>query len=431
MLKVNTSLWNTTDHIVIAVSTGIDSMSLLHHLLTQLSHTYKQLTCLHVNHGLREASHKEEAFIKAFCKQHAIPCYVKRLNLTDIVAQGKSIQADARYLRYEWFDEMMKQLKADVLLTAHHLDDQLETIFYRLFTGRSTRSTLGIDVQSKRRHYTISRPLLEVSKDDIRDYQHKYQVPYYEDSSNSDNKYVRNDIRNRLLPAINQNSDLDSTHLLKLKRWHDIQLRESRKKADAFIEHDISINNNATQIQCARHAFNQLDDITKMVLLDQLFKHLQLDKSFSEKQYHEWFAQIDSEIAQFEISLTEKWIIQMAYDKFIILAKNEPSLLDNQIVNQANTYRFGSYHIVIHPTIPHDQLPLLIRTRRNGDKVELNGQQGHKKVGRLFIDYKIPNDARMQMPVIENQHHQIIAVGNLYIAQAYNQHIEIKKIGDE
>ena len=72
-----------------------------------------------------------------------------------------------------------------------------------------------------------------------------------------------------------------------------------------------------------------------MILLDQLFEQLQLNKAFSEKQYHEWFHQISNQIAQFEISLTEKWIIQIAYDKFIILAKNEPSLLDNQIVNDA------------------------------------------------------------------------------------------------
>lgn len=115
-------------------------------------------------------------------------------------------------------------------LQRHHLDDRLETIFYRLFTGRSTRSTLGIDVQSIRNHYTICRPLLEVSKEDIRDYQRQISSSYYEDSSNSDNKYVRNDIRNRLLPAINQNADLDSMHLLKLKHWHDIQLQENRKK---------------------------------------------------------------------------------------------------------------------------------------------------------------------------------------------------------
>ena len=64
----------------------------------------------------------------------------------------------------------------------------------------------------------------------------KYQVPYYEDSSNSDNKYVRNDIRNRLLPTINQNADLDSMHLLKLKHWHDIQLQENRKKPNPYRE---------------------------------------------------------------------------------------------------------------------------------------------------------------------------------------------------
>ena len=112
------------------------------------------------------------------------------------------------------------------------------------------------------------------------------------------------------------------------------------EKAQSFIENDCLINKNGTQIQFSRNAFNQLDDIAKMILLDQLFEQLQLNKAFSEKQYHEWFHQISNQIAQFEISLTEKWIIQIAYDKFIILAKNEPSLLDNQIVNDADTYRF-------------------------------------------------------------------------------------------
>ncbi|MFY0486587.1 tRNA(Ile)-lysidine synthetase, partial [Staphylococcus haemolyticus] len=80
---------------------------------------------------------------------------------------------------------------------------------------------------------------------------------------------------------------------------------------------------------------NQLDDIAKMILLDQLLEQLHLNKAFSEKQDHEWFHQISNQIAQFEISLTENWIIQIAYDQFIILAKNEPSLLDNQIVTDA------------------------------------------------------------------------------------------------
>lgn len=66
MLKVNTSLWNNTEHIVIAVSTGVDSMSLFHNLLSQSSRTYKQLTCLHVNHGLREDHIRKKLFIEDF-----------------------------------------------------------------------------------------------------------------------------------------------------------------------------------------------------------------------------------------------------------------------------------------------------------------------------------------------------------------------------
>lgn len=78
--------------------------------------------------------------------------------------RNNSIQNEARIKRYEWFDEMMNVLEADVLLTAHHLDDQLETIMYRIFNGKSTRNKLGFDELSKRKGYQIYRPLLAVSK---------------------------------------------------------------------------------------------------------------------------------------------------------------------------------------------------------------------------------------------------------------------------
>lgn len=429
-MKVNTSLWNDTDHVVIAVSTGIDSMSLLHYLLSN-TQTYKQLTCLHINHGLREESQQEESFIKAFCEQYKINCYVKRLDLSNIVAQGKSIQADARRMRYEWFDTMMTQLEANVFITAHHLNDQLETIFYRLFTGRSTRSSLGMDERSWRDSYRMVRPLLNTTKSDIYRYQQHHQVPYYEDKSNSDNKYARNDIRNRLLPAIDSHADLDTTQLLKLKEWHDIQLQLTHQRVNQFIDSEFEIDKASLQFQCSRHAFKQLDEVTQMVLLDQLFERIQLGVTFSEKNYRDWFHKINSEIAQFEITLSEKWIIQIAYDKFIIMAQNETDILTEQIVTNANTYRFGTYIIKVHPSIEQQSLPLTIRTRHDGDKFKLNGQKGHKKVSRLFIDNKIHNDERMCMPLIEDRQHNIIAVGNLFIASTYDKHIDIKKIGDE
>lgn len=140
-----------------------------------------------------------------------------------------------------------------------------------------------MDNVSWRDHYKLCRPLLNTYKADIHSYQQSHQVPYYEDASNSDNKYARNDIRNRLLPSIDDNADLDSAQLLKLKAWHDIQLQHTRQRVNEFIQQEVAINTDRTHMQFSRDAFNQLDNITKMVLLDQLFESIDLWNSFSEK----------------------------------------------------------------------------------------------------------------------------------------------------
>ncbi|MEJ7410308.1 ATP-binding protein, partial [Staphylococcus epidermidis] len=82
-----------------------------------------------------------------------IELYVKHLDLSQIVEKGNSIQHEARQRRYDWFGEIIQKIDADALLTAHHLDDQLETIFYRLLSGRSTRSALGMSLISNYKHY--------------------------------------------------------------------------------------------------------------------------------------------------------------------------------------------------------------------------------------------------------------------------------------
>lgn len=234
--------WKATDHIVVAVSTGIDSMVLLHQLLYDETLTYRQLTCLHVHHGLREASEQEATFIQHYCEQHDIPFYMKRLDLSDVVAEGRSIQNDAREMRYQWFDTMMHQLDADGLLTAHHEDDQVETIFYRLFTGKSTRSSLGMSTIEARNGYRLYRPLLNTSKHVIRAYQQQHDVPYFEDTSNASNTYVRNDIRNRILPQIDENAQLKSQQLLKLKAWYDEAFMLMQHEVDNFIERFVTTN---------------------------------------------------------------------------------------------------------------------------------------------------------------------------------------------
>lgn len=96
--------------------------------------------------------------------KNQIKLYVKHLDLSKIVDKGNSIQNEARRLRYQWFGEVIRDLNADVLLTAHHLDDQLETILYRVLSGRSTRSSLGMSDISNYEDYLVCRPLLNIYK---------------------------------------------------------------------------------------------------------------------------------------------------------------------------------------------------------------------------------------------------------------------------
>ncbi|EHE7492366.1 tRNA lysidine(34) synthetase TilS [Staphylococcus pseudintermedius] len=421
--------WKATDHIVVAVSTGIDSMVLLHQLLYDETLTYRQLTCLHVHHGLREASEQEATFIQHYCEQHDIPFYMKRLDLSDVVAEGRSIQNDAREMRYQWFDTMMHQLDADGLLTAHHEDDQVETIFYRLFTGKSTRSSLGMSTIEARNGYRLYRPLLNTSKHVIRAYQQQHDVPYFEDTSNASNTYVRNDIRNRILPQIDENAQLKSQQLLKLKAWYDEAFMLMQHEVDNFIERFVTTN--AHSFTVSRYAFNALTYHVKILTLDTLLHQFEDTVTISERAYADWLQKLAGPVAQTQLMHTNQWHADIVYDKLVIMAPMQKSLDTYTIqVTEAGTYRFGCYDVQITDMTDLPGSKLCIRSRQPGDRIARHDGH-HKKVSRLMIDAKVPAYLRAQIPIIETTHGDILAVGTLCIQQHYQGVIKIQFMGDD
>ncbi|HGH0815073.1 tRNA lysidine(34) synthetase TilS [Staphylococcus pseudintermedius] len=421
--------WKATDHIVVAVSTGIDSMVLLHQLLYDETLTYRQLTCLHVHHGLREASEQEATFIQHYCEQHDIPFYMKRLDLSDVVAEGRSIQNDAREMRYQWFDTMMHQLDADGLLTAHHEDDQVETVFYRLFTGKSTRSSLGMSTIEARNGYRLYRPLLNTSKHVIRAYQQQHDVPYFEDTSNASNTYVRNDIRNRILPQIDENAQLKSQQLLKLKAWYDEAFMLMQREVDNFIERFVTTN--AHSFTVSRYAFNALTYHVKILTLDTLLHQFEDTVTISERAYADWLQKLAGPVAQTQLMHTNQWHADIVYDKLVIMAPMQKSLDTYTIqVTEAGTYRFGCYDVQITDMTDLPGSKLCIRSRQPGDRIARHDGH-HKKVSRLMIDAKVPAYLRAQIPIIETTHGDILAVGTLYIQQHYQGVIKIQFMGDD
>lgn len=415
--------WNENDNLALAVSTGIDSMSLLHMLNTTYKHTYHHLICLHVNHGLRSESKEEAEFIEQYCKEHNIKIYIRTLDLSEVVNRNKSIQDVSRKIRYEWFDEMMQRTQSDVLLTAHHLDDQKETISYRLFTGRIGRASLGINQVQKRNDYVICRPFLNVSKATLKKYQQEFAFRYFEDASNNDNKYTRNYIRNKILPVIEQREDFSTGHLLDLNQWMNDARSLIIDQAKAFINNEVQ---QLDKVVINRFAFNQLNPLVKTQVLDQLLETY-VQQRFSVKAYKEWMSIFDNFEKQSIFHISDDWQFIVAYDK-LLLCEDIEFNANSIFINRNEQYVFGNWLIEANDIAS----PLFVRTRLSGDRIQYynRGNKHHKKVNRIMIDNKIDIHKRNNCPIILHGD-VIIAIGDFWIDSNFKNALTITYIGDD
>jgi tRNA(Ile)-lysidine synthase len=184
--------------ILVAVSGGMDSVALLH-LLNNLEFT---IAVAHVNFQLRgDESNCDEAFVKALAAQNNVPFYSKCYDTKSFAdKEGISKQMAARDLRYKWFEELATQHQFDFIATAHHLDDQIETFFINLLRGTGISGLKGIPAKSG----LIIRPLLLFYRSEIEEYVKTRRLDYREDSSNFKTDYLRNRIRHKLLPLLDE-----------------------------------------------------------------------------------------------------------------------------------------------------------------------------------------------------------------------------------
>ena len=184
--------------LLLAVSGGIDSM-VLAHLFQQLHYDF---AIAHCNFQLRDKeSDADEVFVKQWCEQLKIPVYIKKFDIKHTAEEQKtSIQVTARNLRYNWFSMLLEENNFDYLLTAHQLDDSLETFIINLSRGTGLDGLIGIPKQNDK----IIRPLLLFSRQEIEDYAKENGVQWREDSSNSSDKYLRNRIRHDMVPILKE-----------------------------------------------------------------------------------------------------------------------------------------------------------------------------------------------------------------------------------
>ena len=178
--------------LLLACSGGIDSMVLLH-ILQQTNYS---IAVAHCNFMLRDkASDGDAAFVSAYCTAHGLPYFESSFETKDYAkTKGISTQMAARDLRYHWFDTLKTEHLFTHLITAHHLDDQLETFLINLGRGSGIKGLSGIP------DHLILRPLLAVSKKNILAYAKENNISWREDASNAQEDYLRNQLRHQLIP---------------------------------------------------------------------------------------------------------------------------------------------------------------------------------------------------------------------------------------
>ena len=255
---------------LVAVSGGVDSM-VLANLFIQNNLNF---SIAHCNFGLRaKESNADQEFILSWSRKNKIKCYSSKFSTTAFCEKSKvSIQEGARNLRYNWFNELKVIHKFDYIVTAHHLDDQLETYLINSMRGTGLKGLLGIpEITSN-----LFRPLLQILKDEILVYADINKIDFREDSSNSKNDYYRNMIRNSIIPEFKK---FDDNVMLKFKTTIN-NLISTKIFAETIINKTkvkfFKIDNDKVKVK--------IDDLLNLEPLEFYIHHLFIDYDFNFKE---------------------------------------------------------------------------------------------------------------------------------------------------
>ena len=426
---------NDNEYIVVACSGGPDSMFLLN-LLKSLNY---KIICAHVNHKARKESDQEYQFLEEYCKKEDI--IFEGIELTGYV--NGNFEKYARDFRYSFFETLLKKYESSILMTAHHGDDLVETIMMRLVRGSSLKGYAGFLSESKKKNYRIIRPLVYLTKDYILQYNKEHNIPYVLDDSNNSLDYTRNRIRHKVLPVLKDEDNLIHEKLLsfseELNDAYSFILgytKNSLKKV--FVDNVLDINK-----------FSKEDEYLQRQILNYILSMLYPDNLYLVNSNHvtEIFKLIKSPKPNLQLMLPGNILIVKRYDKLsfkeneVIKEDYKYELKDGLVIND---YEFiyskslSKSNYVIRLNSKDIALPLYVRTRIAGDKMQVKNMKGNKKVNDIFIDSKIEKAQRDSWPIVVDSNDTIIWLPGLKksdfdipINEEYDIIVEYRKKGEK
>ncbi|SDI12551.1 tRNA(Ile)-lysidine synthase [Alteribacillus persepolensis] len=434
--------------VLAAVSGGPDSMALLHILLELQNEGKVKVMAAHVNHGLREeTAQKDESFVHTWCEEHGVPCFSRSVSVREAMKEeGGGVQEQARRLRYAYFKEIMSKHNIGILATGHHADDQVETMLMKQVSGRSVLGDAGIAASRPFGSGRLIRPLLPVTKEDIYAYCREHNISFRVDESNTSDKYARNRFRKQVLPFLKQENNLVHQHFQEYFDWQ----REER----AYIEHEaeknlkhVIIAENDDFLTISREAWLALPLPLQRRSIHLILKYLCLGnvREISTLHIKQLIHLLNKTHPSFSLDWPGGVKVSRSYNHVTFTVKSrsrgKTDITDEHIVlslGQEITYQRAVFlaermQFASDMTSCADKLvlredkdlfPLTVRPRISGDKIQLLGMNGTKKVNRIFIDEKIPRDQRDQWPVVTDAKGEVLWIPYLRKSARHVQHPE-------
>lgn len=401
----------SSEYVVIGVSGGVDSMVLLSLLNKRIN---AKIVCAHIHHNLRKESDEELDFVRKFCEINNVIFEFKKLEY-----ENKFSEDIAREKRYSFFEEVLNKYNSKTLLTAHHGDDLVETILMRLVRGSTIKGYSGIELISIREKYNILRPLLYLTKEDIYRYAENNNIAYHEDQTNNADEYTRNRYRKYILPFLKEENNnvhlkfIDySNELLEYYYYMDevVSIQYNNVVKENIINIDLfkELNPFQKKIILKKYLFNIFDkDIDKItnthvvILLDfidngKTNSSLDLPNNYKAIKDYNSLKIVISEIVE---------SYNLIFDNIVILPN------DKTISKVEETSDTSNYVTYLDSSMI--ELPLTIRTHKQGDKISIKNMDGHKKISDIFTDEKVNMEDRNLWPILVDNSGEIVWIPGL------------------
>lgn len=398
-----------TQTYLLAVSGGADSMVMVH-CFNDLG---LQFQVAHINYKLRgKDSDLDQKVVEDFCKKNNIKFHLYKVSDQDKKPEN-SIQLWARELRYDFFNRIREKENLNFLVTAHHLNDQLETFIINLSKAAGINGLSGIPANDN----NIIRPLLSFTKEEIYTFAKENNIEYREDLSNQKNDYLRNKIRNEIVPKLLETNDhflenfkKSSLYLNQTKDFVQQQIQEIENRITIFNKYHkilskkkLSSESNFVKFEILKkYGFNNEEEIPKIFKAENgssfFSKDYQLIVNYGElvlmerKTEDEKWKKNNSE----EILLIEKFDFSENQ-----IALNLENIVEIESINNSFEWEFDAEKL---------RFPLRLRRQKEGDEFYPVGFSGKKKVSKFFRDEKISILARQKIWLLTDSENFVLGV---------------------